>query len=159
MPDAQRSSLPYNPCRVGHRNAGQFDDAALDGIHEGKVAHGPGEQRAFHLAGTAQEKRGCGKIEHAQDTDFLLEDFQTGNPETGGLAVVVGVFPGFRPFRAFENLELFVEDFPSVLLLPVAVLRFIIDDHDGLEVHQFRHDALAFLLRSQKSSVPRCSSL
>ena len=136
---------------IGHRNTGQFDDAALDGIHEGKVAHGPWEQRTFHITGTAQEKRGCGKVEHAQDTDFFLEDFQTGNPETGCLAVVVGFFPGFRLFRAFESLKLFVQDFLRVLFLPVAVMRFIIDDHDGLEVHQFRHDTLEHLSFGLKS--------
>ena len=43
----------------GHRNARQFDDAALDGVHEGEVAHSPGKERAFGITRAAQEE-GCG---------------------------------------------------------------------------------------------------
>ena len=35
---------------VGHRDTGQLDDAALDGIHQGEVAHGPGEERSLNVA-------------------------------------------------------------------------------------------------------------
>ena len=35
---------------VGHRHAGQLDDAALDGVHEREVAHRPGKQRALRCS-------------------------------------------------------------------------------------------------------------
>ena len=38
---------------VCYRNAWQLDDATLDGIHEGKVAHGPGEQCALRISAFA----------------------------------------------------------------------------------------------------------
>ncbi|MNK95194.1 hypothetical protein D3C87_1154200 [compost metagenome] len=41
---------------VGHRHAWQFDDAAFDGIHQRKIAHRPGKQCAFHVAGAGQEE-------------------------------------------------------------------------------------------------------
>ena len=41
---------------VGHRHARQLDDAALDGVHQREVAHGPGEERALGIAGAAQEE-------------------------------------------------------------------------------------------------------
>ena len=41
---------------VSHRHAGQFDDAALDGVHEREVAHRPGKQGALGIAGASQEE-------------------------------------------------------------------------------------------------------
>ena len=41
---------------IGHRHARQLDDAALDRVHQRKVADHPGEQCPLDIAGTAQEK-------------------------------------------------------------------------------------------------------
>jgi hypothetical protein len=38
---------------VGHRDAGQFDDAGLDRVHQGEVTHRPREESPFDIAGAA----------------------------------------------------------------------------------------------------------
>ncbi len=40
-----------------HGDTRQLDDAALDGVHQGEVAHGPREQGSFYVAGATEEKR------------------------------------------------------------------------------------------------------
>ena len=35
---------------LGHRNTREFDDAALNGVHERKVAHRPWEERPLGIA-------------------------------------------------------------------------------------------------------------
>ena len=47
---------------VCHRHAGQLDDAALNGVHQRKIAHRPGEHRPLCVAGAAQEERGGGEV-------------------------------------------------------------------------------------------------
>ena len=42
---------------VHHGHAGQLDDAAFDRVHQREVADGPWEERAFLIAGPAQEER------------------------------------------------------------------------------------------------------
>ncbi|MCI0666880.1 MAG: hypothetical protein L0Y43_02355 [Methylococcaceae bacterium] len=85
---------------VGDRNARELHDAAFDRIHQREIAHRPREQRAFGITRTAQEKRRRREVDHARDPELAFDDFQAGNPETGGFVV----FPGFLfVFNAFES--------------------------------------------------------
>ncbi len=77
---------------VGDGNAGEFDDAALDGVHEGEVAHGPGKESAFGVARATEEERGGGEIEDARDAELAFYGFEAGDPEAGGFVVALGFF-------------------------------------------------------------------
>ena len=75
---------------VGDRHARQLDDAALDRVHQREVAHRPGEQRAFGVAGAAQEERRGGKVDDRRDAELALHGLQPGDPEAGGFVVLLG---------------------------------------------------------------------
>ncbi len=121
---------------LGHGNPGEFDNAAFDGIHQGKVAHGPGKQGAFHIPGPAEKKRGGRQVHHPSDAQFPVHGFQAADPHPGR-------FPVF--FRFFPVIAL-EPGFPvAVRLLPVAVVGLVIDGHDLFEPHQLRHDPLQHL--------------
>src|ERR1017187_8441476 len=79
---------------VGDGDARELDDSALDGVHEGEVAHGPGEERALGVAGAAEEEGGGGKVDDARDAELALDGFESGDPETGGLVVFLGFLKG-----------------------------------------------------------------
>ena len=49
---------------VRDRDARQLDDAALDGAHEGEVAHRPGKQGALRVAGAAEKEGRGGEVDH-----------------------------------------------------------------------------------------------
>ena len=85
---------------VGDGNARQFDDAALDGVHEREVAHRPGKERAFGIAGTAEEEWRGGQVDDLRDAELAIDGFQTGNPKTGGLVVLLCFFLVI-PFEIF----------------------------------------------------------
>ncbi len=74
---------------VGDRHARQLDDAALDGVHEREVAHRPGKQRAFGVAGAAQEERRGREVDDALEAELALDGFEAGNPEPRGLVVLL----------------------------------------------------------------------
>jgi hypothetical protein len=77
----------------GSRTPGEFDNAALDGIHQGEIAHSPGEQGAFHIPGTAEKKRGGGQVYHPPDFQFPVHGFQAADPQPGrvrGYPPVIG---------------------------------------------------------------------
>ena len=77
---------------VGDRDARQLDDAALDGVHQREVAHGPREERAFGIAGAAQEERRRREVEDARDAELALDGFEAGDPEPRGFVVLLGFF-------------------------------------------------------------------
>ena len=111
---------------VGHGDARQFDDAALDGVHEREVAHRPREERAFHIAGAAQEKR-CGReVDHASDAELALHRLKAGNPQTSGLVVLLGLFL-VVPFQVFLVL--------GSRLLAIAMVGFVVEHKDVLQPH------------------------
>ena len=61
---------------VGDRHARQLDDAALDGVHEGEVAHGPWEEGAFGIAGAAKEEGRGGEVDHAGEPELAVDGFK-----------------------------------------------------------------------------------
>ena len=75
---------------VGDRDARQLHDAAFDGVHEREIAHRPREERAFGVAGAAQEERRRGEIDDARDAELAVDRFEAGNPEPGGFVVLLG---------------------------------------------------------------------
>jgi hypothetical protein len=76
---------------VGDRHARQLDDAAFDGVHQREVAHRPGEQRALGVAGAAQEERRGRQVVDRCDAQLALDGFETGDPQAGGLVVLLGL--------------------------------------------------------------------
>jgi len=121
---------------VGHGHPGKLDDSALDGVHEGKVAHGPRKKRAFRVSRSSKEKGRGRQVNDAGFPDVAADGFEPANPHPRGLAV----FLGFHPLVSGEP-ALFA--FPR--LLAIAVMRLIVDDEDPLHSHQFRHDPLEHL--------------
>ncbi len=119
-----------------HRDARQLDDAALDGVHEREVAHRPREQRALGIAGAAQEEWRCGQVDDAAEAELAVHGFEAGNPEARGLVVLLG----FLPLVALQVLVVGV-----FRLLPIAVVRLVVDDEDVLHAHQVGHHALDHL--------------
>jgi hypothetical protein len=111
---------------LGHRHARQLDDAALDGVHEGEVAHGPREQRAFGVAGAAQEERRRGEIDDARESELAIHRLEAGDPEARGLAILLGLFL----LVAFQILFVRIRR-----LLAVAVVRLVVDGEDVLHAH------------------------
>jgi hypothetical protein len=75
---------------VRHRYARQLDDAALDGVHQREVAHGPGKKGALGVAGTAQEEGRGGQVENTRQAELAIDRFKTGNPQAGGFVVLFG---------------------------------------------------------------------
>ena len=121
---------------VGHRHARQFDDAALDGIHERKVAHGPGKQGALSVARAAQEERRGRQVDHTGHTEFTRHHLQAGDPDARRLVVLLGLL-------SVVALQIAVVFFPW--LLAIAMVGFVVDDQDVFQAHEFRHDALQHL--------------
>jgi len=61
---------------IGDGDAGKFNDAALDGVHEREICNGPGEEGAGVVTGAAEEEGGGGEIKDAGDADFLFDGFE-----------------------------------------------------------------------------------
>ena len=135
---------------VGHRHAGQLDDAAFDGVHEREVAHRPVEQRAFGVARPAQKERRRGEIHHPADPKLSDNGFDPRNPQPGGFSVLFG----FLPVVAFEFAFLLL-----ARLLAVAVVRLIVEDQDVLHAHELGHDPLQHLSLGLQGRERLASSL
>jgi len=121
---------------VGHRYARQFDDAALDGIHQREIAHGPRKQRALDVTGTAQEERGGREIHHPGQTELATDRFQTVDPQPRGFAVFLRLLAVVAGELAF---------LVAVGLFTIAVVRLVVDGHDVFHAHQRLHHALQHL--------------
>jgi len=121
---------------VRYRHTRQFDDTAFDGIHQGKIAHRPGEQGAFGITGTSEEKRRRREIEDAGYSQFAVDGFKTGDPETCRLIVPFGLFP-VVPLQIFF---LVLWRFGTV-----AMMSFVIENEDALHSHQVGHHSLDHL--------------
>src|SRR5690606_3318688 len=119
-----RHLISGNVLSYGH--ARQLDDAALDGIHEREVAHGPWEERALCVPRAAQEEWGRGQVHHAADSELPTDRFQARDPDSGCLVVLLSFFP----FVALENLVVWVSR-----LLSIAVMSLVVDDEDVLHAH------------------------
>ena len=87
---------------VGDRDARQLDDAALDGVHEREVAHRPREQRAFGIAGAAQEEGRRGQIDDAAEAELAVDGFEAGNPERAASLFFSASFFS-SPFRSSSS--------------------------------------------------------
>ena len=75
---------------LGHRDARQLDDAALDGVHQREVAHRPREERALGVAGAAQEERRGRQVDDAAKPELAIDGFEAGDPQASGLVVLLG---------------------------------------------------------------------
>src|SRR3546814_12886685 len=64
---------------------------SLDGVHEGEVAHGPGEEGALGIAGAAQEEGGGREVVDRADAELALHRLDAGDPQAGGLVVLLGL--------------------------------------------------------------------
>ena len=105
---------------VGDGNAGNLDDARLDGVDEREVGDDPGEEVPFPIARAAEEEGGRRQVVEAADADLVADGFQPRDPDPGFLVPLLGfgaVFP-------LERLGL------AVGLAPVAVMGLVVDDDD-----------------------------
>ena len=75
---------------VGHGHARHLDDAALDGVDQREVGDHPGEERAFGVAGAAQEERRGREVVDHLDADLGLDRFEAGNPDAGLFLALLG---------------------------------------------------------------------
>ena len=121
---------------VGDRHPRQLDDAALDGVHQREIAHGPGEQGALAIARAAEEEGRGGEIDHPGKFQPPLGRLQAGNPQSGGFLVVFGFLSGLAgSFFLFRLAGLFA----------VAMVGFVVDREDVLHPHEFGHHPLEHL--------------
>ena len=74
---------------VRDRHPGELHDAALDGVHEREVAHRPGEEGSFRVAGPTQKERSRGQIDHAPDAELAPHCLQARDPYSCGLLVLL----------------------------------------------------------------------
>ena len=72
---------------VGDRHPGKLDEAALDGVHQGEIAHRPCKEGAFGVARAAEEERRRREFKYASDTKVALDDFEARDPQTCGFVV------------------------------------------------------------------------
>ena len=98
---------------VGNGDPREFDDAAFNGVHEGEIAHGPGEQRALGLAGTTQEEGRGREVKYGGDVELTFDGFDAGNPKPGGLAVFLRL-PLLLRFEVFVVLQSWRRDLVAV---------------------------------------------
>ena len=123
---------------VGHRHAGHLDDAGLDGVDEREIRDHPGKERAFGIAGTAQEERRGRKIIDRLHADLGFHGLDAGNPDAGLFVALLG----FDAFIAGERFIL------AVGFAAVAVMGFVVEDDDVLLGAQLAADAADHLVGS-----------
>ena len=81
------------------------------------------------------------------DAELAVHGFEAGDPEPGGLVVLLGLLP-------LVALQVLVVGL--VRLLAVAVVRLVVEDQDVLHAHQVGHDALEHLAFGlQRVRAPR----
>src|SRR5208337_2203379 len=96
---------------VGDGNAGNLDDARLDGVDEREVGDDPGKEVPFPIARAPEEEGGRRQVLEAADADLVADGFQPRDPDPGFLVSLLG----FGAVFAFERLGL------AFGLAPVAV--------------------------------------
>ena len=121
---------------IRDRHPGQFDDAAFDGVEQREVAHRPGEQRAFAIAGPVQEEWRCRQVENGSHADPALHGLDSGNPQPRGLDILLRLLPFVAFARSFLGLAIF---------LPIAVVRLVVQHEDVLQPQQSGADSLQHL--------------
>ena len=119
---------------VRDRHPGKLHDTALDGIHEREVAHRPGEERSFRVAGPAQKERSCGQIDHAPDAELAPHRLQARDPYPGGFLVLLRLGAVVALQGAFLVL--------LGRLLAVAVVGLVVEYQNVLHAHEARHHPL-----------------
>ena len=124
---------------VRDRHPGKLHDAALDGVHEREVAHRPGEERSFRVAGPAQKERSRGQIDHAPDAELAPHRLQARDPHSCGLLVLLRLGAVVALQGAFLVL--------LGRLLAVAVVGLVVEHQDVLHAHEVRHHPLEHLAR------------
>ena len=105
----------------GDRHARQLDDAAFDGIHQREVAHRPGKERAFGVAGATQKERRRREVEDALESERAIDRFESRHPQPRGLVVLLG----FLALVSFQRFVIRVRR-----LLAVAVVRLVVNGQD-----------------------------
>ena len=121
---------------VGHGHTRQLDDAAFDGVHQREIAHGPGKQRAFDVAGTAEKKWRGRQVHDSGKSQLPVDGLQPVDPQSRSLLVFFGFLALVTLERSFVGAAGF---------FAVAVVGLVVDGHDVLQAHQFRHDPLQHL--------------
>ncbi len=118
---------------VGDRHAGQFDDAALDGVDEREVAHRPRKQGALQVARAAQKERRCRQVVDRSHAHLALQRFDPRDPQPRGFGITLGLLAILGGDGVLVR---------TVRLLTVAMVRLVVDHDEILDRQQLPADAL-----------------
>ncbi len=121
---------------LGHGHPWQFDDTALDRVHEREVTYRPGKQSALGVAGAAEEERSGREVHDPARAEIAVHGFQAGDPEPGRLVVLLSFFL----FVSREFLVVLV-----ARLRTVAVVRLVVENENVLHAHEVGHHPLEHL--------------
>ncbi len=114
---------------VAHRHTRQLHDAALNRVHQAEIGHDPGEERAFLITGAAQEERRRGEVIDRSHTlrQLAIQGLDAVDPEPRGFLVLdrfLLVVAGQRALGVSANL------------VPIAMVRFVVEDVDAVVAEQ-----------------------
>ncbi|WP_349627596.1 hypothetical protein [Rhodopseudomonas sp. BR0G17] len=114
---------------VRHRHARQFDDAAFDGVHQAEIGHHPGEENTFIIARAAKEERRSREVVHGAHAlrQLVVQRLYARNPQTGCFLVLGCLLLVVTRQWTFSI---------AAGLMPIAVMRFVVDDIHTVEVQQ-----------------------
>ena len=129
-----RDLLAWNV--VGHRNPGQLDNPAFDGVHQGEVAHSPWEKGSLGVTGAPEEEGSGRQVHHLTDAQLSIDHLQAGEPDPGFFAVLGRLLPFFRRQGPFIFLT---------RLAAVAMVSLVVQRHYVFHGHQFGHYPLDHL--------------
>ena len=95
-----------------------------------------GKSVPSRVAGAVQEEGRGREVEDAREPQRAVHGFETGDPQAGGLVVLLGFLPLVALQRLFVRIR---------RLLPVAVVRLVVQRQHVLHAHQLGHHALEHL--------------
>ena len=121
---------------VRDRNAWHLHDTGLDGIDEREVGNNPRKEGSFRVTGSAKEEWRRRKIVDGLNADLRFNGLDSGNPDPG-------LFLPLLRFLSIVTGQFFSR---AVGLPPVAVVGFIVQDHEILLVSEFAAHATHHLI-------------
>src|SRR5205807_1378621 len=75
---------------VGDGNAGNLDDARLDGVDQREIGDDPWKERSFPVARPSKEERSRRQVVERPDADLIAHGFESRDPHSGFLIPLFG---------------------------------------------------------------------
>jgi hypothetical protein len=99
------------------------------------IVHGKSVPSAYP---DPSQKEGRGRqVDHSLEPELAVHRLEAGDPETSGFVVPLGLLA----LVALQVVVLVI----GARLLPVTVMRLVVEDEDVLQPHQLRHRPLEHL--------------